>query len=452
MRELVLAIGLLSLTIDRGLSQVLTESLDSMSMSTRANGLNSEIQPETVGWSLADLEVMAIDYNPTLRQARAQVQAARGAAQQAGLRPNPYVGIVAEQIGVNGTAGELQGGNVSQEFVRGNKLGLSREKYLQRGRIAETNWTAQQQRVLNDVSVKFYQALAAQLMTRLQQQTFEVSGDNVLTHKEMLNLGQLGEAEVLQAEIERRRELLKMQQASNDVDLAWRELISFVGIPDTQTSTLHGTLAPKEAPLDWESALSQLLASSPQIVAAQQKIRYDQIVVKREQVEPIPNITLGLTTGYNAESRQATGGFTAGLPLPVHNRNQGTVRQARADLSSTCAEMERLKLELRNGLAKQYRDYVSAWQHVQEYEQNILPRSRKAVELLTQSYKDRRSTWISVIAAKRMLLGLEAEQINNLLSYQMADIAIRGNLLTGGLTEPIAPVSGGHIDANNQPR
>lgn len=452
MRELVMAIGLFCLMIDRGLTQVPIESPGTMSMATGVNGLSSEIQPETVGWSLADLELMAIDNNPTLRQARAQVQAARGAAQQAGLRPNPYVGIVAEQIGIKGTAGELQGGFVSQELVRGNKLGLSREKYLQRGRIAETNWTVQQQRVLNDVSVKFYQALAAQLMVKIQQQTFEVSEDNVLTNKEMMNLGQLGEAEVLQAEVDRRRELLKRKQAINDVDLAWRELISFVGIPDTQTSTLLGTLAPVEAPVDWDTALSQLLASSPQIVAAQQKIRYDQIVVRREQVEPIPNVTLGLTTGYNAETQQATGGFTAGLPLPVYNRNQGTVRQARADLSSTCAELERLKLELRNGLAKQYRDYVSAWQHVQEYEQNILPKSRKAVELLTQSYKERRSTWTKVLAAKRMLLGLEAEQINNLLSYQIADIAIRGNLLMGGLTEPVAPISGGHIDANNQPR
>ena len=242
MRKLIIAIALFYLTIDRGLSQVPTKSLNTTSMSTSATGLNLEIQPETVGWSLGDFEAMAIDNNPTLRQARAQVQASRGAAQQAGLRPNLYVGIVAEQIGINGTAGELQGGFVSQEFVRGNKLGLSREKYLQRGRIAETNWTAQQQRVLNEVSVKFYQALAAQLMVKVQQQTFEVSEDNVLTHKEMMNMGQVGEAEVLQAEVDRRRELLKRKQTSNNVDLAWRELISVVGIPDTQTSTLLGTL------------------------------------------------------------------------------------------------------------------------------------------------------------------------------------------------------------------
>jgi cobalt-zinc-cadmium efflux system outer membrane protein len=159
-----------------------------------------------------------------------------------------------------------------------------------------------------------------------------------------------------------------------------------------------------------------------------------------------------VTTGYNAETQQAVAGFSAGLPIPVFNRNQGTVRQARADLSRSHAELERLQLELRNALSKQYRDYISAWQHVQEYEQTMLPMSRKAVTILEQSYKDRRAPWTSVLAAKRNLLNLESEQIDNLLAFQLADISIRGNLLMGGLTEPDAPMAGGHIDANNQPR
>jgi len=402
--------------------------------------------------SLADLESMALSNNPTLRQAQAQVDAARGAALQAGLSPNPHAGYVAEQIGVNGTAGELHGGFISQEFVRGDKLGLSRQKYCQRAQIAETNLSAQQQRILNDVAMRFFQALAAQRLIELHQQTVDTAKDNVLTHEEMLNMGQLGEAEVLQARVELRRETVTLQQANNDRDQALRELMSFVGLPSAQPATLVGTLETEQTPIDWEVALSQLLASSPQVVAAQQKIRHDEIVIRREQAEPIPNLTLGVTTGYNAETQQAVAGFSAGLPIPVFNRNQGTVRQARKDLSRSHAELERLQLELRNALSKQYRDYISAWQHVQEYEQTMLPMSRKAVTILEQSYKDRRAPWTSVLAAKRNLLNLESEQIDNLLAFQLADISIRGNLLMGGLTEPEAPMAGGHIDANNQPR
>ena len=46
--------------------------------------------------TLADLEQMAVHGNPTLAQAAAQVEAARGRAVQAGLYPNPTVGYEAE--------------------------------------------------------------------------------------------------------------------------------------------------------------------------------------------------------------------------------------------------------------------------------------------------------------------------------------------------------------------
>ena len=416
--------------------------------------LEGSVVPEFVtnGLSLDALQSMALANNPTLRQAKAQVDAAQGAALQASLPPNPRVGFVAEQIGVNRTAGELLGGSASQEFVRGDKLGLSHAKYCQRVQIAMTNLQVQEQRVRNDVEIRFYQALAAQRLIEVAEQTMANANDTVLTQREMLNMGQLGEAEVLQAEIALRRASINQRQAHNDFDQARRELMSFVGVPDTPNTGLIGTLDTDLGPVDWDSALSQLLSSSPEVVAARQKIRHDEIVIKRERAEPIPNVTAGLTSGYNAETQQTVAGVTVGMPIPIFNRNQGTVRQARADLNRSYAEVERLQLDLQNALAKQFRDYVSAWQHVQEYEQTMLPKSRRAVEILEQSYVDRRAPWTSVLAAKQMLLSLESEQIQNRLSYRMADISIRGNLLMGGLTEPNAPMSGGHIDANNQPR
>lgn len=82
---------------------------------------------------------------------------------------------------------------------------------------------------------------------------------------------QLGEAEVLQARVELRRKTVTLQQANNDRDQALRKLMSFVGLPRAQPATLVGTLETEQTPIDWEVALSQLLASSPQVVAATKK-------------------------------------------------------------------------------------------------------------------------------------------------------------------------------------
>lgn len=51
--------------------------------------------------NLAALESLALGRNPTLTQANARIAMSQGAAEQAGLYPNPTADYVAEQIGVN---------------------------------------------------------------------------------------------------------------------------------------------------------------------------------------------------------------------------------------------------------------------------------------------------------------------------------------------------------------
>lgn len=227
---------------------------------------------ELTALTLEDLEGMAIANNPTLVQANAQIRGERGAAFQAGLPFNPVIGYTGEQIGVNGTAGELQGGYVSQEIVTGGKLRLSRAKWAQRAQIAGTNAQAQQQRVLNDVQAQFYGTLAAQRVVGIYRRLVANGKDIVQTQREMLNLGQTGASDVLQAEVELQRDQLKLQDAENDVQQAWRTLVAMAGVPQLAPTTLEGTLTTDQEPLDYDSALGQLLSSSPELAAARQKI------------------------------------------------------------------------------------------------------------------------------------------------------------------------------------
>jgi len=403
-------------------------------------------------WSLKALEEVAMSSNPTLVQAAAQVRAARGGAYQAGLFPNPVIGYTSDQLGVNGTAGEFQGGFVSQEIVTGGKLRLSRQKWAQRARIAEINRSAQYERVLNDVRVHFYKTLASQQLVGIHTQLVANAEDNVQTHREMLNLGQTNLPGLLQAELDLQRDRLNLQEAENDLEQAWRSLAAMVGTPQLSRSTLQGSLASLNDPLDWDSALSRLLEKSPELIAAWEKIRHDEITVRRERVEPIPNILVDVSVGHNYETGDTVTGVTAGIPLPIFDKNRGTIQQATADLSRSRADARRLELALSTQLAAQFRNYQTAWQHVQVYQSEMLPKAKQANDLLHEGYKARRAAWPDVLIAQRIYLDLQAQYINSLMAYRETDISIRGLLLTGGLSEPPAPVSGGHIDAVPKPR
>src|SRR5262245_56274003 len=108
---------------------------------------------------LAALEQMALQHNPTLIQAAAKLEAARGRLIQAGLYPNPTIGYVGDEIGAAGTAGQ-QGIFVDQVIVTGRKLRLNRAKFCQEITQAEWQALAQQYRVLNGVRMRFYEVLA----------------------------------------------------------------------------------------------------------------------------------------------------------------------------------------------------------------------------------------------------------------------------------------------------
>ena len=402
--------------------------------------------------TLQDLEGMALANNPTLVQANAQFQGEQGAAYQAGLPFNPVIGYTSEQIGVKGTAGETQGGFVSQEFVTGGKLRLSRAKWAQRAQIAATISQAQQQRVLNDVRAQFYRTLAAQRVVEIHRRLVANGEDYLQTHREMLNLGQTTASAVLQAEVELRRDQLKLKDAENDIQQAWRTLAALAGVPQLSSTTLEDHLTTTQEPLDYDSALGQLLSSSPELVAAWQKIRHDEIQLERERVQPIPNVLVDARVGRNFEAGGTTAGVNVGLPIPFFDRNRGTIQQAQADLNRAHADARRLELELQTRLAAEYRTYLSAWQRVEEYQATMLPKAEEATELLRQSYKDRRATWVDVLTAQRLHMTLETEFVDSLKTYRETDIAIRGMLLTGGLTEPPTAVGGGHIDATPKPR
>src|SRR6266446_10682652 len=80
---------------------------------------------------LEDLEQMALKNNPTLSQAAAEIRAASGRKQQAGLYPDPTVGYEGAEIRGGSFRGGEQGFFVQQNIVLGGKLGLSRQVFEQ---------------------------------------------------------------------------------------------------------------------------------------------------------------------------------------------------------------------------------------------------------------------------------------------------------------------------------
>jgi outer membrane protein, heavy metal efflux system len=418
--------------------------------------------------SMVDFERIAMQRNPTLKQAAAQFEAALSRSHQAGLYPNPTLGYVQDQIGsysetkptANGFAvrgkpspGDNVGGFVQWQIVTAGKLRLSRAKFAEEANAARWQAIEQELRVINGVRIGFFEVVVAQRLIEIHREIVRLDEDAVRTTQERVNVGQANEPDLLQVRVQERRARVHLRNAENRYRGAWEELTSVVGAPELRPTAVDPRpLEAEIVPLDFDGTLADLLHRSPEIQAALSEIRRDQIMVRRERVEPIPNILLQAVTGYNYEFGVQTAGVQVGFTLPVFNRNQGTIREAMSDLTRDHAEYDRVALSLRQRFAEVFTRYQDAVQSVEDYRAGSLPMARRAYELRAKSYQQRRTEWPEVLEARRTYFDLSKDYVESLMALRRAEVEIGGMLLIDGLSSPSTPTSQGHIESVPTPR
>ncbi|HBP89370.1 MAG TPA: transporter [Nitrospiraceae bacterium] len=401
--------------------------------------------------SLQRLKKVARKHNPTLIQAWVLVEGERAKALQAGLYPNPIGGYSGDQINVKNTIGEFQGGFIQQEFVTAGKLELSREKYLARASAAEYQALAQEYRVMNGIVIQFYRLLGFQERVDIQRELLKSWQDQLLTVKEMVNVGQANEADLRQSRVQLQQQQLSVLMAENEVQLERERLMAILGT-SLPGEPISGKLEEDLPPIRFEEALQRLLQESPELALAHANVRSDQIMVQREQAEPIPNITLRGSAGRNYVETQTVYGIQAYIKIPIFDWNQGTIQQARADLRRQEAQVTLTELRLRRSLAEQFQQYLTALQHITSYRELLLPESEARYRIQLQSYQSARETWPEVLQAQRDFFTLRMEYINQLIAWRTSRVTIEGLLLIDGLQPPQGVTPPGHLDANPKPR
>lgn len=407
----------------------------------------------TPHYDLSRLKKLAEAHNPTLAQAKAQIRGERGKALQAGLWPNPTLQSAGELLGERGAGlGEFLGGGVQQEIKLGGKLKWSRKKYQARASAAEQEARVQFFKVMNDVEVLYYAVLAAEERVKLQKELLKSARDFQLTKKEMYNLGEANLADLHYANMVVAKQELEVKATINDLQYQWVQLFTVVGI-NAEYSPLTGDLYADEKPIDSNSSLARLLKESPELAQARAKLKSDEITVQREKRQPIPNLWLCGQAGYDQSNLSFASNVMINLSnIPIWNRNQGTIEQAKADLQRQKAQVELKKLQLRRSFAAQYLHYLNSLQHVTAYRDTILPEARARYQVNLKSYKNARLEWPVVLDSQKDYFAARLAYIDYLYHWRKARVELDGFLLTGGLEAPRGVTPPGHIDATPQPR
>lgn len=395
--------------------------------------LTDPAPPATGGQSyrLEDLQELALGQNPAVAQAAARVEALRGRWVQVGLPANPTLGYMAEEMGDAGTSG-MQGGFLSQEYVLQRKRDLSRARVAQEILQAEQSWWVERQRVLTDVQVACYDVLVAQRRLEVAHELVQISDSAVTASKALLRAAEISTIALLQAEIEAEQTRITLQRAENENRLAWQQLVLVIGVPQLPAGHVEGDLDEAVPEVTWEESLDRLLGSSPELAAAVADIDVAQAALRRAAVEPIPNPNV-MVQVQRMPSGDAVTGVQFGLPIPLFDRNQGSIREARADIVRAERNFQRVELNLAQRLAVAFRSYADARFQVESYTTSILEKARQNLQLVESAYQQGELDYLTLLTAQRTYFEINLAYIGALRELRVAVAEIDGLLLRGSL-------------------
>ena len=382
-------------------------------------------------YSLVDLEELALANNPAIRSAEALSRKAAGLQNQVGTRPNPTLGYFGQQLADRGT--DQQGVFFEQEFIRGNKLELNRD--VLRRTLSAQQWEAetQRQRVLTDVRTLFYEALGAQQQLEAIREFEAVAKKGVDVAIERKNAEEGTAIEVLQSETLLSEISLAAEQAAASFRGAWEQLTQVAGIPGAKPVHLESDERIQDSVPDWNAMLEAMISKSPEYAVANAMVCEKLAILKRQQAQYIPNVSTQLGTGYDNGTDSGMINVQVGAPIPVINKNQGNIAAAHADYTRAVENVKRVRLSIGSRLAKASQGIEASSAAVKRYNEEILPKAKKSLDLSEEVYRAGELDFLQVLVVRRVYFESKIKAIQARAQLAQSLAIVDGMLLSGGL-------------------
>lgn len=350
-------------------------------------GLSPEpLAGQSATLQLSRLVTAALAVNPALAPARARIAVAEGGIITAGALPNPVLDLPLERHSrIDDEDSNRVGGGIGLSWLvqaRGTRPAAVAAARAEREAAAfdlrEAAWQVRQAVRAAWATLTFARARSA-----LLAEGGEVADAQVELIRERVGAGQAGAFELGQARLAAQRFSLRAAEQRVAEVTARADLAAAMGVRVTALDNLSAPMLPAlPGTLPAAAELQrEALTGRNDILAALARYAAAEAQLELQVARQMPDINLSPSWFY--EQGDNIWQLAAGLPLPVLNRNEGPIAEARAGRALRAAQFQALQAGVTTGL----QTALARWSAVREaldLAHALLARARENVSLSEQ--------------------------------------------------------------------
>ncbi len=372
--------------------------------------LSSEIgRAETV--TLSQARQIALTQNPGILAERKRVEAISGRALQSSLWQNPEIEFSAEDVPIKngGLSRSKTMVGITQNVPFPGKKSLDGQIGRQDVLAAEAEYWRRERELLRDVTIAFYAALAAKKKASASAELVALAQSLADATRKRVAAGAASDQEALRAEIELERTQLEAAAAQRELMETQRQLARWLATPSEPTGELPETL-PAQVHLPGQTSLKAVEAARTRA----------ELELRRAQLDPWPDVTLGVAGGRDRAADETLMEFRVSLPLPIFDRAQGRKREARALAEiarhDVAATEQRIAQDWDTAVAR----LETAQAQADAYRTRILPKTEEALRLVRTGYEAGKFGFLDLLDTQRTATEVRLAYYDTLLELNTA--------------------------------
>lgn len=371
---------------------------------------------------------LVMKYNPSLAALAEEIRAKEAAALQAGLLPNPAVGLEVENFAGKDKLRGFDGAETTLFLSQLFELGEKRQKRRRVGdlekNLAGWDYRSREQDMLAGTAKAFVDVLAAQLRLALNKRLVQISQQTLDTVSTRVAAGKTRPIEQIRAQVELASTKTNFNRSKRELQAARVRLASLWGGEErVQFQKVVGDLGKMATPPRQQDVLGQL-AHNPDLARWDNELQRRKARLALAKSRAVPDLTLsfGLRNFQESKSNALVAGIE--LPLPLFDRNQGGIGQAMAELAKARWQRRETLIRIRSRLSEVRQRLVAAFNEAVTLREEILPGAQRAFRATEIGYREGKYGFLQLLDAQRTLFEVQGQYLTALSSYHIERIQL----------------------------